>query len=74
MIRASSLRWFGFAASAVLVLRGWSSSIVRRIARWHRLAYERRLLASLDDRMLRDIGVTRLDAEAESSKPFWRER
>jgi len=28
-------------------------------------------LADLDARLLRDIGVTRLDAAAESRKPFW---
>ena len=47
--------------------------VLGRVARWHRLAYERRLLASMDDRMLRDIGVNRIDAERESRKPFWRE-
>lgn len=51
----------------------WVGNIRRLFVRWRRLAYERRLLASLDDRMLRDIGVSRSDAEAESGKPFWRE-
>lgn len=74
MIRTSFFRWFAFAAAAALILGRWSSGVVRLMARWHRLAYERRLLASLDDRMLRDIGVTRSDAETESRKPFWRER
>ena len=32
---------------------------------------ERRALAALDDRMLRDIGISRADAERETSKPFW---
>ena len=31
------------------------------------------LLLRLDDRMLRDIGITRADAEFLSNKPFWRE-
>lgn len=30
-------------------------------------------LQSLDDRMLKDIGVSRADVVAESCKPFWRE-
>jgi uncharacterized protein YjiS (DUF1127 family) len=34
-------------------------------------ARQRRLLAALDDRTLRDIGVTRSDAGAEANKPFW---
>jgi len=33
---------------------------------------ERRVLQSLDDAMLKDIGLSRADVEAEMSKPFWR--
>ena len=29
-------------------------------------------LQGLDDRMLRDIGISRADALAEAAKPFWR--
>lgn len=39
---------------------------------WHARARQRRQLLALDDRMLRDIGLTRADVLAESSKPFWR--
>jgi uncharacterized protein YjiS (DUF1127 family) len=30
-------------------------------------------LATLDDRMLRDMGISRLEADRESHKPFWRD-
>jgi uncharacterized protein YjiS (DUF1127 family) len=33
---------------------------------------QRRALAELDDRLLRDIGLTRADAWHEIRKPFWR--
>lgn len=33
---------------------------------------QRRALAALDDHMLKDIGLTRCDVEAEVSRPFWR--
>jgi uncharacterized protein YjiS (DUF1127 family) len=33
---------------------------------------ERMMLAAMDDRMLSDIGLSRVDAEAEISKPFRR--
>lgn len=35
-------------------------------------ARERRRLLSLDDRLLRDIGRSRADAEAEYDKPWWK--
>jgi uncharacterized protein YjiS (DUF1127 family) len=33
---------------------------------------ERRSLIGLDDRMLRDLGLTRTDVHREAAKPFWR--
>jgi uncharacterized protein YjiS (DUF1127 family) len=35
-------------------------------------ARQRRALAELDDRLLRDIGITAYDAAHEAGKPFWR--
>jgi uncharacterized protein YjiS (DUF1127 family) len=32
---------------------------------------QRARLATLDDRMLRDIGLTRAEAEAEATRPAW---
>ena len=43
------------------------------VRRWRRRIRERAQLAAMDERMLRDIGITRLDAQYLSSKPFWRE-
>ncbi|MBY6263098.1 DUF1127 domain-containing protein [Azospirillum sp. 412522] len=40
---------------------------------WRQRVVTRRELGYLDDRMLQDIGFSRLDAEREMSKPFWRE-
>ncbi len=51
----------GLAARALNALFAWQRRLSDRIA-----------LQSLDDRMLRDIGLTRADVEFESSKPFWR--
>lgn len=33
---------------------------------------QRRELANLDDRLLRDIGISRAEAAREAAKPFWR--
>jgi uncharacterized protein YjiS (DUF1127 family) len=42
------------------------------IRRWIERTRQRRALAGLDDQMLRDIGITRVDAACECDKPFWR--
>jgi len=46
--------------------------VANRIAQWHERSRQRRALLKLDDRMLRDIGIARSEAEAEADKPFWR--
>lgn len=40
---------------------------------WRRRRRDRRELTRLDDRTLKDIGLTRGDAEFLINKPFWRE-
>ncbi len=58
--------------------RGWQVSqdflirVFDRLAEWQDRDAGRSRLASLDDRMLRDIGVDRGRASEESFKPFWR--
>ena len=39
---------------------------------WRARENQRRHLMTLDDRLLRDIGISRVDAEREFAKPFWR--
>ena len=38
----------------------------------HAVYRQRRELLALDDRMLKDIGLSRADAFREGRKPFWR--
>ncbi len=38
---------------------------------WRERARMRRTLARLDDRLLRDMGLSRSDVEQEIAKPFW---
>lgn len=47
-------------------------NVLRVFNRWIERAYQRQQLAKLDDRMLKDIGVSRADASNEIAKPFWR--
>ena len=53
-------------------LRKFAAAAVTRLLHWHELARQRRALLTLDDRMLKDIGVTRAEAEREAGRPFWR--
>jgi uncharacterized protein YjiS (DUF1127 family) len=68
---------FDFAALSGLEFRrarrsstgtGWLAWMRAVAARWR----ERRILETLDDRALRDIGISRSQALAEAAKPFWR--
>ena len=39
---------------------------------WQERASQRTQLASLDGRILKDMGISRADAAHEAAKPFWR--
>jgi uncharacterized protein YjiS (DUF1127 family) len=39
---------------------------------WQRRMRDRRALATMDERSLRDLGLSRYDAFYEARKPFWR--
>ena len=45
---------------------------VDTILTWHERVRMRHQLLMLDDRLLRDIGITRVEARNEAEKPFWR--
>jgi uncharacterized protein YjiS (DUF1127 family) len=50
----------------------WSIDRVRATLReWRQRARARRELAAFDDLALRDIGLSRSQAQFESGKPFW---
>ncbi len=44
----------------------------QRLKLWRNRASQRYQLQTLDDHTLKDIGITRIDALREASKPFWR--
>ncbi len=50
----------------------WLRDVIDLLLLWQERARQRRQLQSLNDYMLHDIGLTRADVLAESSKPFWR--
>jgi uncharacterized protein YjiS (DUF1127 family) len=54
-----------------LTLR-WLRRLLAQLPIWLERSRQRRQLASLDDYMLRDIGVSRSMASGETEKWFWR--
>jgi uncharacterized protein YjiS (DUF1127 family) len=52
-------------------LQARAASGFARLLRWHELARQRRALLALNDHMLKDIGITRVEAEREARRPFW---
>ena len=62
------LRWRALRHSLKQAL----SFALDTLREWRRRSRTRAELARLDDRMLRDIGVTRGDVWVEINKPFWR--
>jgi len=49
-----------------------SRRLIKTIKFWIERSRQRKHLANLDSRMLKDIGITRTEANAELAKPFWR--
>ncbi len=48
------------------------ATLIDTILLWYERSYQRHMLAAMDDRMLRDIGLERRDILEETAKPFWR--
>ena len=48
-----------------------AAKVWQTLLTWQRRANERTRLAEMDPRLLKDIGVTRVDAWREIQKPFW---
>ena len=50
---------------------GLGTALLQLATAWFARLRDRRQLAELDDRMLRDLGLTRSDIRHEADKPFW---
>lgn len=51
--------------------RSHSSSLLSRFVQARALARQRKALAELDDTILDDIGLTRMEADREAARPSW---
>ncbi|PWC53036.1 DUF1127 domain-containing protein [Azospirillum sp. TSO22-1] len=59
--------------AAVSVAAGTVLRIGEATQPWYDRWRQRQALMRLDDHLLKDIGVSRADAESEAIKPFWKE-
>ena len=53
-------------------LAGTYTAFSQIVATWRQRARQRRELANLDHRALRDLGISPSDVQFEINKPFWR--
>jgi uncharacterized protein YjiS (DUF1127 family) len=49
----------------------WRRAALARLDEWRQRSAGRQELLKLTERDLRDIGITRNDAQVEANKPFW---
>jgi uncharacterized protein YjiS (DUF1127 family) len=68
--QAALLRFFGCVAD---MIGTWSLTASERLRLWGERKRQRRALATMNDHMLKDMGLTRGDAEIEIGKRFWQD-
>ena len=51
---------------------GFVTRLFDQVLSWLDHARQRRHLGELDDRLLRDIGISRSEVDHEASRPFWK--
>ncbi len=59
----------GSRAMSVVGVAAW---IRRAYRNWQQIHAERQAIERLDERDLRDVGLTRYSVERELARPFWR--
>ena len=58
-------------AGPVRFLPAAAAWLIEVVLRWQDRANQRHLLRSMPDAALKDMGISRSDAEREAGKPFW---
>jgi uncharacterized protein YjiS (DUF1127 family) len=65
--------WKSWIAAGITLLAGDVARVFEILKVWQQRNTGRIRLRDIDERMLRDIGITRQDALREFNKPFWRD-
>ena len=47
--------------------------LICRVRRYYSISKQRQALGQLSDDLLKDIGISKVDAMAEANKPFWKD-
>lgn len=71
LMNLSGLDFLGFSERVGGWLGGSAQKFVGTIRRWNHRHRTRRALLDMEDRMLKDIGISRSDALGEGRKAFW---
>jgi uncharacterized protein YjiS (DUF1127 family) len=61
-----------FSAKAWRLVRQLGAAAFGTLVEWQDRAEQRHALATMDDRMRKDIGLSLADIARETGKPFWR--
>ena len=64
--------WRSWAAQGFDLLKRDGLALAGLVRTWSDRTRSRREMAVLDDRQLKDIGLSSLQARAEAAKPFWK--
>lgn len=69
----TSKSWKSWFKAGTALLVADMARIVEALKVWQYRSSMRIRLADLDDRLLKDIGISRAEAQREVTKPFWRD-
>jgi len=68
----AAITWKSWLRAGITLFVADFKALMGLLVTWQRRASSRRMLAGMDNRQLRDMGLTREQAHQESSRPFWR--
>lgn len=63
--------WSAYRVALASGSRLRARTAMKILRRWYEISRGRAALARLDERALKDIGVSRSEADLEAERPFW---